>query len=273
MTHFAKPSGTSAEGYVAKSPLGLSLVRVPVQQTRDLALIGGTDNSGKPLWVSISGRLDPACAVAFTELSAFGQERRFRLTAMSAGSTIVEARAGGPSGAMLDSVRVEAVPAVLPTTRTGPNLGHDGEIPGELRGKLRAAIDAAWKLNEDPRFVETFRDVVSKLSGVQKPSTIYAESLNRSVIHLLDTTNNKLVKDGLKVEKQDVADHAVSGLAPSYSFRNQPNVWIRRSAFSQGTRQLTACIFHEAAHVAGATGDPIAEMALEKLHLSAGIPR
>jgi hypothetical protein len=30
MTHFAKPSGASADGYVAKAPLGLSLVRVPV---------------------------------------------------------------------------------------------------------------------------------------------------------------------------------------------------------------------------------------------------
>lgn len=124
MAHFAKPSGTSAEGYVAKSPLGLSLVRVPVQQTRDLALIGGTDNSGKPLWVSISHRFEPACPIAFTEVSAVGKERRSRMTNMIAGSTVVEARAGGPSSALLDSVRVEAVPAVLAVTRSGPTLGH-----------------------------------------------------------------------------------------------------------------------------------------------------
>jgi hypothetical protein len=272
MTHFSKPAGISADGYIDKSPLGLSLLRVPERQTRDLALIGGTDSAGKPLWVSIQDRTKLSCPVGFTELSAVGKERRFRVTAVIAGATTVEARLAGPNGALLDSVRVE-VPASVAVTRSGPNLGHDGEIPGPLRAKLRAAIDAAWKLNEDARFVETFRDVVTKLSGDPKPNSIYADSLNRTVIHLLDSSRDPRLKDGLAQERQDIKDRAVSGAAPSYSFRNEPNIWIRRSAFDKGTRQLTACIFHEVAHVAGARGDAIAEMALDKLHNSAGIPR
>jgi hypothetical protein len=38
-------------------------------------------------------------------------------------------------------------------------------------------------------------------------------------------------------------------------------------------KQVTSCIFHEAAHVAGARGDTLAEYALDVLHRAGGIPR
>jgi len=37
--------------------------------------------------------------------------------------------------------------------------------------------------------------------------------------------------------------------------------------------QLTSCILHEAAHVAGAPGDTVAEGALEGVQRAAGLPR
>jgi len=257
---------------VLKQPAGLGLVRVQEQQSRELALVGaGSD--GQPLWVSLSDRMNPACPVALTELVARGQERRFKLTAVSPGSTTVEARQGGGSGALQDSVRVEVTAMASSVLRRGPQLGNDGAIPLALRTKLRTAMDAAWRLNSDPRFVETFRAVVSTLSGTEQPITVSADTLNRSVIHLLDTARDPRVKKGLAFERRDVRENAVSGLAPSYSFRLEPNIWIRRSAFDKGAHQLTACIFHEAAHVAGARGDPLAELGLEKLHVTAGLPR
>jgi len=273
MTHFSKPGEASAGGYVSKQPVGLSLVQVPESQSRELALIGGVGRDGQPLWVSLVDRTNPSCPVALTELATRGQERRFKLTAVSPGSTTVEARQGGAAGTLQDSVLVEIMAAASSVIRTGPRLGQNGDIPPELRAKLRTAIDSAWRLNDNPQFVETFRDVVSTLSGTPKPISVYAETLNRSVIHLLDTTRDVRVRRGLADERQDVRDRAVSGVAPSYSFRLEPNIWIRRSAFDKGTRQLTSCILHEAAHVAGARGDLIAEIALDKLHNAAGLPR
>lgn len=78
---------------------------------------------------------------------------------------------------------------------------------------------------------------------------------------------------GLEQEEQDIRDHAVSGAAPAYSFRYEPHIWIRTSAFKKGVKQVTSCIFHEAAHVAGARGDVIAEIALDVLHRAGKIPR
>jgi hypothetical protein len=186
---------------------------------------------------------------------------------------VVEARQGGTTGALQDSVLVQVTPMASSVLRKGPQLGKDGPIPAALQTKLRTAMDAAWRLNSDPRFVETFRSVVSTLSGSEQPITIYADTLNRSVIHLLDTTRDVRVEKGLAVERGDARTNAVSGLAPSYSFRLEPNIWIRRSAFDKGAHQLTACIFHEAAHVAGARGDPLAEFGLEKLHDVSGYRR
>jgi hypothetical protein len=273
VTHFAKPGEASSEGYVSKQPFGLSLVRLADKQSRELALVGGVGNDGKPLWVSSSDRTSLSCPVALTELVARGEERRFKLTAVSPGSTTVEARQGGASGTLQDSVLIEVAASASSVVRSGPRLGRNGDIPPALRTKLQTAIDAAWRLNDDPQFVETFRDVVATLSGTPKPITVYAETLNRSVIHLLDTTRDVRVQRGLAAERRDVRDHAVSGVAPSYSFRLQPDIWIRRSAFDKGTRQLTSCILHEAAHVAGARGDPLAEIARDKLHNTAGLPR
>lgn len=137
----------------------------------------------------------------------------------------------------------------------------------------RRALDAAWKLSKKPGFVESFRSAVSKLTNTDQRSSIYAESLNKLVFNLLDTATDSRVRAGLQVEEQDVQDQASAGYAPSYSFRNEPNVWIRKSAFDAGVNQLTACIFHEAAHVAGAPGDPIAEIALDTIHNAAGLKR
>jgi hypothetical protein len=49
--------------------------------------------------------------------------------------------------------------------RYGPQLGRDGPIPGQYVRSVQMAIEIAWKLDKDPRFLEVFRNTVAKLSG------------------------------------------------------------------------------------------------------------
>jgi hypothetical protein len=134
-------------------------------------------------------------------------------------------------------------------------------------------MDHAWALTQNKKFVETFRVAVSTLSGETLSTDAYAEALNRMVINLADTSTDPRVKKGLVDEAIDVRSKAVAGPAPAMSFRNEPNVWIRSFAFQKGERQITSCIMHEAAHVAGARGDVVAEFALDVIHRAAGLPR
>jgi len=266
MAHFSKPTDGNSTGYIAKQPTGLGFLRVPVRQTRDLLLFDGFDG-GKPLVVRPNDATSPACSVGFTELTALGTIRRFRVSAVSLGTTMVEARSGSATGTVRDFVQVNVV------SPPGPFLGHNGSMPAKFEALVYAAIDQAWRLNDKPAFVDAFRRVVSTLSGVQRPSSVYAESLSRMVINLADTTTDLRVKKGILDEARDVKAGALSGAAPSYSFRNQPDIWIRESALRMGTTQITSCIFHEAAHVAGARGDILAEIALDVLHNTANIRR
>lgn len=267
MVHFSKPTGVSATGYIAKLPTGLGFLRVPLRETRDLVLFDGFESGGKPLVVRPNDATSRACPVGFTELAVLGAMRRFRVSAVSLGNTMVEARSGSANGAVRDFVQVAVV------APPGPFLGHNGSVAARYESLLYAGINGAWRLNDRPQFVEAFRRVVSTLSGVQHPTTIYAETLSRMVINLADTTTEPRVKKGILDETRDIGAGGLSGAAPSYSFRNEPNMWIRESALRKGMVQITSCIFHEAAHVAGARGDILAEIALEVLHNAAGIPR
>lgn len=269
MASFSRPTDVLATGYVARQPAGLAVVYLEPGKARDVLLTG--EPAGRRLSVRQRDATSLSCPIAVTELTSVGSGRRFRLTPVSPGLSTLEARVDLSSTTVEDFVQVFALGPTGP--HSGPSLGHDGPIPARFSTILRSAIGAAWKLNERQDFVEQFRRVVSALSGIEKSPAIYSETLNRMVISLVETTTNPLVKKGIEDEKDDIKVGAVSGAAPSYSIRKERNVWIRASALEKGLKQVTACIFHEAAHVAGAMGDPLAEFALEALHRTAGLPR
>lgn len=271
MANFLKPV-TATDGYEPRKPYGLNFVRIPLNGTRDVALFGG-DAGGKPLWVQPNDMNSPGCPVTCAEVQAQGGNRLFRLKAKAMGSTMLEARLGGQGGPVWDFVQVVVGAATV--QRGGPKLGHDGAIPARYLVTLSHAIDRAWALNTKPGFVYTFNDVVNKLTFGKVPisPTLYSDTLNRMIVNLLDTSRDQRVARGLAKEAVDIAQHALSGRAPAVSFQYEPNIWIRSSAFDAGTEQVTSCVFHEAAHVAGARGEQTAEVALDVLHQAAGIPR
>jgi hypothetical protein len=273
MTHFSRPADVDFDGYTSRTGAGLRAVYVPLHEWRDVALVDGYDGGGKPLSVRPADATSRACPVGFTELSPVGGNRRFRFTAVYLGGTTVQVVSAGSSRTVADSVQVTVINPAPVVARKALKLGRDGPIPVELQATLREAYDAAWNLSKKPGFVEAFRKAVSALSGKEQRSAIYADTLNRLVFHLLDTSSNKRVRRGLADEQIDVQDQALAGVAPSYAFRNEPNVWIREHVLRAGATSVTACIFHEAAHVAGANGDTLAEVALDTVHKAAGIPR
>jgi hypothetical protein len=269
MANFFKPRG-GGDGYVEKQPSGLSFVHVPLSGTRDVALYGGIP-SGQPLWVNLNDFDSASCPATCTEKASQGDVRIFLVKGRIMGGSMLEARLGGRHGAVWDSAQVVVGKASV--TRTGPRFGSDGPIPAHDDANLRLAMDKAWNFNQDPKFVEIFRNTVSTLSGKNLTNDVYAETLNRMIINLADTSRDLRVQRGIAEDAADVRTHAVSGPTPSASFRGEPNVWIRSFALALGVRQITSCIIHEAAHVAGARGDAVAEYALDLIHRAAGIPR
>jgi len=269
MANFFKPSG-AGDGYVEKRSSGLSFVHVPLNGTREIALYGGLP-SGQPLWVNLNDFDSAMCPAACAEKSRQGDARIFQIKGRAIGHSMLEARLGGRGGPVWDSAQI--VVGKAPVTRTGPRFGSNGTIPAHDQGVVRLAMDKAWHLNQDAEFVEAFRDTVAKLSGKKLTSDAYAEALNRMIINLADTSQEPRVKRGIADDAADVRSHAVSGPAPAMSFRGEPNIWIRSFAFPKGVRQITSCILHEAAHVAGAPGDPVAEFALDVIHRASGLPR
>jgi hypothetical protein len=269
MANFFKPPGAS-DGYAEKAPTGLAFVHVPLNASRDVALFGGYA-SGAPLWVNLNDFESPACPAICSEKPSQGGTRVFQIKGRRVGSSMLEARLGGRGGAIWDFTQI--VVGIAPLVRTGPRLGNDGTIPAHEQSLVKQAMDKAWDLNKDARFVEIFRDTVSKLSGATLSGDAYARALNRMVINLADSSRDLRVQRGIADEAIDIRSHALSGPAPAMSFRGEPNIWIRSFALSKGVRQISSYIIHEAAHVAGAPGDPVAEFALDVIHRAAGLPR
>jgi hypothetical protein len=139
---------------------------------------------------------------------------------------------------------------------------------------VRSAIHAAWGLNENRRFVEVFRETVSKLSGRTLANNAYAVALNKMVINHADTARTPVAVRAIATDERAKQQSPLFRPPPAFSVRDGSNVWIRTFRLKDGTiRQLTADVMHEAAHLVGAPSDELAEFALEKLHNTAGLPR
>jgi hypothetical protein len=237
--------------------------------SEEVGLWGGGPN-GEDLIIKPN---DPSIATISKKSLTFSSDphvRRFTLHAQRIGNVMIEARLGegGPVWAYM-----QLAVADIKVAKTGPRLGHDGSIPTQYVATVTHAIDMAWKLNEDPGFVEAFRDTVSKLSGRKLLSDIYALTLNKTVINLAETSTDTRIAKLIVDEAADIKSGALGGPTPAFSFKDGTNIWIRKFSLDQGVRATVANIFHEGAHLAGAPGDTLAEFALDVIHKKAGFPR
>jgi len=155
----------------------------------------------------------------------------------------------------------------------GPQLGQDGPIPSKYAAHVRAAIEIAWRLDKNPKFVEVFRNTVAKLSNRNLTSEIYSTALNKMVINHAETSKDRRIIQELKSDAEAKKKDPLYQSAPALSFKDATNIWIRDFSLAKGQRVIAANIIHEAVHLVGAPGDPIAEIAIDAIHNEAGLPR
>lgn len=268
MAHFLKPPGASSTGYDVDgklAPGSIWRIQIPVGQSREVAVWGGAG-----LWIKSN---NPAVVPndGFKARNS-GDLKILALNGRSLGTSMLEV-GDGPNLWISLQVQVVVASATQTMARTGPQLGSDGPIPSQLMSTVKTAINIAWTLNDKPEFISAFNEVLSKLTGTTAPSNAYALALNKMILNLADTSTNAKVKRTIADDAVDVRQKALSGPTPAMSERNGRSVWLRRFSLEKGVNAVVANIFHEAVHLAGAPGDPVAELGIDKLHRVAGFAR
>lgn len=152
--------------------------------------------------------------------------------------------------------------------------GKDGSIPGPHRNAVEKAIPLAYSLAFNPAFRKTFNDTVSKLAGKSISKHAYFEALEKMILHYAETSKHPLAVKELKEDAIARAREKSYRSPPAFSMINGRDVWLRSFLLKKGDPKLIAgAIMHESAHLAGAPGDLLAEMALERLGEISGYKR
>lgn len=231
-----------------------------------VGLWGGGAN-GEPL--QVAPRDNPLASITDVPGPWAPDTRMFRITASQAGSTQIEART--PAGAVWASAELSITP--LSRRAGGPRMGNDGAIPGKYQSSVKEAIEIAWKLDDDPKFVEAFRSTLAKLTNTQPGSDLYSKALNKMIINLADTSRDPRIMKELKEDAAAKKRDKLYQSAPAFSFMNSANIWIREFSLAKGSKAIAANIIHEGAHLVGAPGNLLAELGLDAIHNAAGLPR
>ncbi len=123
-------------------------------------------------------------------------------------------------------------------------------------------------------FEKIFNDTVSKLTNKPVSKNAYYDALDKMIIHHAETAKNP---NAVKELKEDQISRAISKQyksPPAFSIINGRDVWLRTFVLKKGDRKpLTGALMHEAAHLAGAPGDLLAEIALERIGEISGYRR
>ncbi len=154
----------------------------------------------------------------------------------------------------------------------GIRYESDDSIPTKYRSKVDKAIELAYRLAFQPHFNEVFRKTVSTLSGKELPRDVYFRSLEKMVIHYAETSKDARLLEALRKDEEARKSDSNYKLPPAYSTINGEDVWLREFQLQKKPKAIAGSIMHEAAHLAGAPTDLLAEIALESIH-NAGYAR
>ena len=144
-------------------------------------------------------------------------------------------------------------------------FGCDGPITGKERAKIEKAVELAYALHNKAKFTEAF-DKVVKVLATKGQTLSYVDALDAMTLHLAETSTNsevqKEVKESLAFQQANPKQLIEAG----FTLGRTGEVYIRKFALQRwNTMELASLIMHEAAHVAGAAGDQLAEIGLLKL--------
>jgi hypothetical protein len=152
--------------------------------------------------------------------------------------------------------------------------GLDAPVPGRYRKVVEEAILLAYNLAFMREFRFQFNTTVGGLSGKALADFAYLEALDRMVINLAEGSRNPAA---VKELKEDAASRRIDKVYQSpaaFSVVGGRDVWLREFLLRKGdAKEIAGALMHEAAHVAGAPGNPLAEIALEALGTVSGYQR
>ena len=92
------------------------------------------------------------------------------------------------------------------------------------------------------------------------------------VINLAEGTQNIDIRIRLEDETR-IRQKDPFRLTLAFSIVNSRNVWLREFQLQKGVSAVVGSLIHEAARLAGAPNDYLADYALDIIHHAAGYPR
>jgi hypothetical protein len=138
---------------------------------------------------------------------------------------------------------------------------------------VKAAIEIAWRLAADQRFIRAFRKTVAAVAGKALGRAAYSMALNKMVINHAEGSRDPRIQRELKQDLEAVQKVPGYRSAPALSFPNGTHIWIRTFRLRQSSRAIAADIVHEGAHLAGAPAVEFIEPLLDVIHNAAALPR
>lgn len=156
-------------------------------------------------------------------------------------------------------------------SRPSKGKGKDGPIPKKYQKDVDKAIERAKKLKGNKDFIKKFNETVTKLGGSADANT-YAEIIDNMTIHSANTSRDPQINKEFNAEQSAHAADPTFEPGNAYSKVGDPgkNVYIRNERMGQGADAIGNTIVHEAAHIAGAPGNPIAEIAIKGIEQASG---
>lgn len=156
----------------------------------------------------------------------------------------------------------------------GLQLGSDGPIPARYRNLMEKAIRLAYQLAGNAAFNAAFESTLRGLDVQDVPKDAYLTVLDKAIVHHAETAKAERVIAELKEDAIARAADRSYQSPRAFSVRGGRDMWLREALLSSQSPTLVAgALMHEAAHLAGAPGNLLAELALENLGVASGYRR
>jgi hypothetical protein len=153
-------------------------------------------------------------------------------------------------------------------------LGTDGPIPAKYSKLMEPGIRLAYQLAYSAPFNATFEATLKKLGVTDVPKDAYLKALEKMIVHHAESSKNERAVAQLQEDAIAAKRDKTYQPPAAFSIVNGRDVWLRDSLLRSRSEKLVAgALMHEAAHLAGAPGNLLAEFGLEQLGVVSGYVR
>ena len=152
--------------------------------------------------------------------------------------------------------------------------GTDGPIPAKYLGSLEKGVRLAYQLAYSTPFNRTFETTLQKLGVTSVARDAYLAALEKMIVHYGESSKHEKAIAQIREDALAVKRDRTYQPPGAFSIVNGRDVWLRESLLKTRNEKLIAgALMHEAAHLAGAPGNYLAELGLEQLGVVSGYVR